>query len=40
MWWPQGAIVCSRAGESHDLSGHQEDNGVQAADGRGEGQGV
>lgn len=23
MWWPQGATVCSRAGESYDLSAYQ-----------------
>ena len=40
MWWPQGAIVCSRASKSHDLSGHQDDNGVWAADRRDEDQSI
>lgn len=40
MWWPQGAIMCSREGESHDASGYQKDNGVQVTGGRDQNQGI
>ena len=32
--------MCSRAGESHGLSGHQDDSGVRAADRREEDQSI